>query len=193
MKRRSFISAGALTVGILSFPKLKLFANQPQTTHYVGIGRGACNILDYVLEENPNVKIIKALGINTDYAESAKQKRIIIKGEAIEPTLNEILNNEYPLVIFYCLGGNSNAQETISFIKKLKQQERVFKLIIQFPFSFEGKRRIQRAITVADQLAKLTSLKCIHGEQIRKNLKKTTLGEAFKEANLQMYQLTKTN
>jgi cell division GTPase FtsZ len=93
-------------------------------------------------------------------------------------------------MIFYCLGGYSNFNVADSFIKILKQQNRIFKLIVQFPASFEGNRRNKQAVFVANQLSKLSIFRCLHIDQLRKDLGKTTLGDLFLEAVKTMYELS---
>jgi hypothetical protein len=75
MKRRTFIGAGAVKALYTALQKIDLFAAQSKATHYVGIGQGGGHILDYVSKQNPNAKITKAVGRDTDYPESINQKR----------------------------------------------------------------------------------------------------------------------
>jgi cell division GTPase FtsZ len=191
MKRRAFIGVCAVALGTIALSKVELFTAQSKEYHYVGIGRGACNVLDEVIKQNTNVKITKAIGIDTDYLVSSKQNRLVYSGTPIEPILNSLLADNSPLVIIYCLGGASNADAAISFIEKLKQQKRDFKLIVQFPFSFEGKRRAEQAISVANRLSKLSGFRSLHANQLSKESEKKTLGNIFQEANQHMNQLTK--
>ncbi len=158
MKRRRFIGSTALLGSATLFFKQTAAASTTiLPTQYVAIGNGACRVMDVVKELRPELSIIKAYGVDYDFAQSTLLGLPILKGEPVINMLQPIIESNNPLVVLYCLGGQSNVSGTLDFFSKLKAKERRFKLVLQFPFEFEGQNRSKIAIETANQIASISS------------------------------------
>ena len=185
MDRRKFIGRTVLLSGTsLLLSEGGALATVPALpTHYVGIGRGGCNVIDYLKKTMPNVNITKALGVDYDF----ENGKIFLFGEPVSNALQPLVDSKSPLVIVYCLSGQFTIEGMLDFIKQLKQTERIFKLILQFPFNFEGKNRNKRAVAVADQISLISSFRSVHANHHR--VGKETLGYNFELLNKLMVNL----
>lgn len=187
MDRRKFIGHTVLLSGSsLLLNQGNVSAAIPASpTHYVGIGLGACKAIDYLKKKLPDVAVTKAIGLDFDY----ETGKFFPGGEQPDNILRPLVNGKSHLVIVYCLGGESNREAMLDFITRLKQTERKFKVIVQFPFSFEGKRRYKVAVDVADQISLITPFRSIHAN--RNKITNATLKYNFDFLNKLIFQLIK--
>lgn len=158
MKRRRFIGSTALLSSATLFFKQSVSASTTiLPTQFVAIGNGACKVMDEVKILRPQLTIIRAPGVDYDFAQSTLLGLPILKGQPVRNVLQPVIEGNNPLVVLYCLGGKSNITGALDFFKQLKEKERQFKLVIQFPFRFEGKNRSKIAIETANQISSISS------------------------------------
>ena len=158
MKRRRFIGSTALLSSATLFFKQSVSASTTiLPTQFVAIGNGACKVMDEVKILSPQLTIIRAPGVDYDFEQSTLLGLPILKGQPVRNVLQPVIEGNNPLVVLYCLGGKSNITGALDFFNHLKEKERRFKLVVQFPFDFEGKNRSKIAIETANKISSVSS------------------------------------
>lgn len=171
MKRRRFIGSTALlSSATLFFKQTAAASTTILPTQYVAIGNGACRVMDELKVLRPELSIIKAPGVDYDFEQSALLGLPVLKGQPIRNVVQPLVEAKNPLVVLYCLGGKSNAAAALDFFSKLKEKENRFKLVLQFPFEFEGKNRSKIAIETANQISSISSCVCFNASYLYSKL-----------------------
>jgi len=204
MKRReaikTIIGIGVITAcpGILT--SLQLSDNNK--THFIGLGGGGTNVLEYFKEQNikGDFSGIRSFlstdnttknGINYfdmfPYIEQNGWKSID-HNQYIPNELQRILHVGNNFVFIAGLGGRLGANLLSQSVKILNQQGKKFTVIAMLPFAFEGAKRKQKAHQLCNELKEITKPIILDLEnEIKAKYGDMRIAVAFEKANEEMY------
>ncbi len=123
-------------------------------------------------------------GVHNGGADLARLMALGFIEEIIKP-----FQNVSSVLVISCLGGAVGSGVTPVLVAALKQMEVSSDLIVQLPFSFEGKRRIVNALQSLELIRNFsTNLEIVKGDEVlHKKLKKEmTPQDAFGLLNYEM-------
>ncbi len=201
MDRRKTIkviaSLGALTL----LPSIDLInTSQKSNIHFVGLGGGGCNALEYIYRKG-----IKALYTCVTSPErqhlpsdinfilfDSPEKYFLSKNwyceKLILPTeIEAVFKDNCYYYMLVGLGGYTGTMLINKLYPYLKARDKEFTIICSYPFRFEGKKRMEIANTKTKDIQNSVYFMSFKLEDLREMYGDMTLKEAFKKADEQYY------
>ena len=168
----------------------------------LGIGRGACNIVDNISEIDSKFDFVK---IYSDYDVLQKEKQKIhlemqydikLRDENLlgynsttKNQIKELANIQSELFMIVTLGGKVGGGESQKILKYLSKQGKNVNLIAVMPFKFNGKRKNRQAIEAFQELKKYASKVYVfqNDDFATEQYKKLTVNELYPIISASIY------
>lgn len=202
MKRKEFISRISVVFGgALLLPKFGLTENQNPQPHFIGIGVGMNNTKSLLQAEYPNAKFTN---ISSDFLKGEKPSQIffqtsidkdLIQADKFDLKVNipkELItriNKNDQLIIYAGLGGANSSYMLKALVGYCGQERIEHNVFAQYPFRFEGNKRIIRALELSKGLMQKSNFYSYSLEEKRMLWGNMKLDMAFERADQTMFEL----
>jgi cell division protein FtsZ len=175
----------------------------------IGVGRGGCNAINHMIEKE--LKGVEFIAVNTDpqvHSQSKATKRLFL-GELVQHgldrskdpkivenaaensagELSKIVLNADLVFIVSTMGGGTGTGAAPVIARIAKHTGALTIGVVTQPFTFEGTRRMQKAVEGINTLRKIVdSLILINNDQIKEIDIHASLSEAFKTIDHKIFQ-----
>ena len=202
MNRREALKV-MTAIGALSiFPGMLVPGNPgPVKYHFVGLGGGGCNALEYIYEK----------GVPARYTEITRSRRNGLPAEIgfinfgspgkyyrddhleddviISPEIENILTEDDFYILLAGFGGATGTNLARELSLYLSKRNRKFMVICSMPFRFEGEGRRTLARQTRGILEKFTNFRYFEMEMIRISCGHLPLSVAFERADEEFYNI----
>jgi cell division protein FtsZ len=205
MNRRDAIKTLTVMGAMAMLPKglFPFTANTPQL-HFVGLGGGGCNALEYIQEK----------GIKARYTCITSPERTHLPGEIafvkfdapqgnhfmdeypemlpniLTEEVKSVFSTDHYYILLAAMGGFTGTKLALDLSGLLQKSNQRHMIIASIPFSFEGRRK-RFAVSAKNVLVRSPYFKWFEMDMIRKVYGDMTLSEAFIKADEQFYNIFK--
>ena len=206
MNRRDSLK---ILAGSLVLLHSQLFASQEVKANnsnskkcIVGIGRGACNIIDHISEINSDFDFVKIyseydvlqkekqkIHLEMQYDIKLRDKNLLEYNSTTKNQIKELVNIQSELFMIVTLGGKVGGGESQKILKYLSKQGKNVNLIAVMPFKFNGKRKNRQAIEAFQELKKYASKVYVfqNDDFATEQYKKLTVNELYPIISASIY------
>jgi len=204
---KNIMAFGALCLA----PQLSLAKLSPKPqTHFIGVGSGGCQIVQYFYNQNHQGKftcIAKEKPNNLiptiQYFPITKESGFLREIEKYPPlttdynrtnttipvALSNTMKSNDRFALLTGLGGFSGSRLTKELIFMLHHSNKDFKAIVSLPFHFEGEYRQTIATKTLNKIKHLPEVCSFEMEYLRQKYSGLTVNVCFEKANLEFWEM----
>jgi hypothetical protein len=175
--------------------------------HFIGVGSGGCSVIKYFSRKLPNAKFTLInnkqpwWGIKERYT-NITPHNFFINGEPVAAFSKEgnelvqpieiinLLQPDEEYIFLLGLGGCFFVEYFLeNVLPTFLNQQKKFTVIGTLPFSFEGKKRLQKSLNMYHKFKHLPNFKFFDLQLLKEKYGNKTLSEMYYQGNKEMYLL----
>jgi cell division protein FtsZ len=203
MERKDFLKNILATIALLALPISFLFAQEKEKTkskkqlHFVGLGGGGCNAVEFIQQRIPDAKftcisspvrkstINKIKFVELDLEEwfdmptirkDYLNDKLCFRG--IERVEQVFRTNEIHIILVGA-GGDTGTMIAHDVFERMRSNNRNCYLVATFPFDFEGRSRIRMATKFVNQFKFDNHFALVSNEEMRTIYGDMDIADAF--------------